>query len=232
MNYRKDTIVQETKELAAASRDNTEKGEVTILGRPFVVMPKVFDPRVFFSTAWFADTVSKLVSGESDFCEIGCGTGAVSITVLLENPLLEAIVGDVNPYAVVNTIENAELHGVEERLGVLESNVFDNFPKSKKYDSIFWAMPFGYVEEDEEMDVVDLQTFDPGYRAIKQFFETAQNYLKPNGRLLIGFSHEIGTDELLEEIAKKNNFSLKLIAEEKGTEKSPVTMQVYEGKCY
>lgn len=230
MNYRKDKIIEETKELAAASRMNTEKDEVIILERTFVVQPKVFDPRIFFSTAWFAENVARLVKGEADFCEIGCGTGAVTIISLLENQTLEAVVGDVNSYAVVNTNENAKFHKVKDRLNVLESDVFDNFPKSKKYDSIFWAMPFGYMEADEQVDLIDLQTFDPGYRAIRKFFETARQYLKPNGRLLVGFSREIGTEELLEQLVKENKFSMKLLCEEQGTEKSTVTMQIWEMK--
>lgn len=230
MNYRKDKIVEETKELAAFSRSATEKGEVTILGRVFTVLPKVFDPRIFFSTAWFADNVAKFVKGESDFCEVGCGTGAVTITALIENKDLKAVAVDINCNAVENTKQNIDHYELSQRVKVFESDVFDGIPDGLKFDSIFWAMPFGYLDEKEEVDIVDLQTFDPGYRAIKKFFKTAHNYLKPTGRILVGFSHEIGTDELLEKLTQENGFKLTLLATEEGTEKSPVTMQIYQAK--
>lgn len=228
--YRKDKIVDETKELASTTRTNAESGEVTICDRSYIVLPKVFDPRVFFSTNWFASSIAKLVQGESSFCEVGCGTGAVTITTLLENPELQAVAVDINPHAVQNTKENSEKYGLVQRLEVFESDVFNAIPSETTFDSIFWAMPFGYLEEGESVDVVDTNTFDPGYRAIKKFFETADQYLKPDGRLLVGFSHEIGNDELLEDLTQKNNFSLALLLSEEGTEKSPVTMQIYECK--
>jgi len=228
--YRKDKIVEETKELASTSRTNTDKGNVTILGRSFVVFPKVFDPRIFFSTTWFAKKVAELVKDEELFCEVGCGTGAVVITVLLENKDIKATAVDINPFAVQNTQENAVTCKVKERLEVFESDVFDDIPTGRKFNSIFWAMPFGYVEPLEEMDIVDLQTFDPGYRAITKFFITARNYLNENGRLLVGFSKEIGTEELFHNLVKENGYSIKLLATCESTEKSPVTMQIYEVK--
>jgi methylase of polypeptide subunit release factors len=227
-SYRKDTIVQETKELAAASRHNTNVGTVEILERIFEVQSKVFDPRIFFSTKWFTKRVSELVREETSFCEVGCGTGAVVITVLLENPTITGTAVDINEYAVENTKTNAQRFNLNNRLEVYESDVFDAVPTNKRFDSIFWAMPFGFVESDEQMDVVDLQTFDPGYRAISKFFQTAHKYLKEEGRLLVGFSKEIGTEELLHRLVEENNFSIKLLATEEGTEKSPVSMQIYE----
>ncbi len=228
--YRKDNIVQETKELAQAARENTEKGEAIILGRTFAVFPKVFDPRIFFSTNWFAENISKLVQGDTHFCEIGCGTGAVTVSALLTNPELHAVAVDINPHAVDNTKDNAGHYNLQERLEVFVSDVFDTIPKDSKFDSIFWAMPFGYLEEGEEVDIVDTNTFDPGYRAIEKFFAETHLYLKSEGRLLIGFSHEIGTDELLQEICNQHGFKLKLLMTEQGTEKSPVTMQIYEAR--
>lgn len=226
--FKKEKIVSETKTLANHSRYLDKNEEVKIQNRTFIVHPKVFHPGVFFSSNWFAEQIATLVKNESHFCEVGCGTGVVVITTAIENPDLQVVAVDINEQAVENTKENAVFHGVDNRVSVLHSDVLDAITPSRQFDSIFWAMPFGYLDENETVDIIDLQTFDPGYQAIEKFFKTAKYYLKENGRLLVGFSEEIGTRELLDELIEKYGFTAKLLVKEEGLEKSVVTMEILE----
>jgi len=91
-------------------------------------------------------------------------------------------------------------------------------------------MPFGYLNVQDSLEGKDWQVFDPGYRAIKKFFATAKDHLTKNGRLLIGFSVDIGHLYLLESITAENNFSLKLITKTKGIEKESVSMEIWEAR--
>lgn len=228
--YIKEKLVKETRELSNHSRTMSNIDNVEIQGREFNIHPKVFHPGIFFSSNWFAGEVSKLVLGENSFCEVGCGSGVVVCTALINNPQLEATAIDINECAVENTKENSKRYSLENRLACMHSDVLDNVRPSNQFDSIFWAMPFGYLDPEEEIDIIDMQTFDPGYRAIEKFFRTAKDYLSENGRLLIGFSEEIGTRELLNKLADKYGFSLELIKKEEGLEKSPVTMEILEAR--
>ncbi len=228
--YKKDKFVEETKVLAGHSRRMVKNEEVIIQKRPFVVYPKVFHPGIFFSSDWFAGEISRMVFGEKDFCEVGCGTGAVSITVALQDVRINVTAVDINEAAIKNAEGNAMTYETGRRTYFQQSDVLNGVIPNRQFDSIFWSMPFGYVEPEEEMDMVDLQTFDPGYRSIERFFKTGKAYLKKEGRLLIGFSEEIGTRELLDELAEKYGYSLKLLSKQPGMEKSPVTMQILEAR--
>jgi methylase of polypeptide subunit release factors len=225
---KKDAYVQETRSLAAHSRAMTHKEVLPYLDKELVVYPEVFHPGIFFSSQWYAQQVAELVAETKSFCEIGCGTGIVTMTVALQNPNLACMALDISKAAIENTQENTAAWGLAARVEVVQSDVLSALPAEKKLDTIFWALPFGYLEPTEELDTVDQQTFDPGYASIEKFFKDGKEHLDDAGRLLFGFSEEIGTFELIEHFAKTYGYSLKLLAEHRGIEKSPVSAQIYE----
>lgn len=204
--------------------------DVVISGISITTDPEVFNPTVFFSSEWFAEHISSLVKDEDVLIEVGCGTGIVSIKSAKNNLSLRVHATDINTKAVDLTKLNAEKNGVSERVHSYSGDVLDAIPESVKADSIFWAMPFGYLEPEEVLTGRDTQTFDPGYRAIKKFFVDSKKYLREDGRLLVGFSIDIGHFELLKQIANENGFDLKLLEQTKGMEKDAVSMEIYEAK--
>lgn len=223
----KNNFIEGTRSLINKSEKSFE---TTINGVNIKTDPEVFDPTVFFSSEWFSEKVSNLVKDDKILIEVGCGTGVVSITCAKDNETLVVHATDINEKAKSLTKENAELNGVGDRIFVYSGDVLDSIPKGVKADSIFWAMPFGYLEPEDELAGRDNQVFDPGYRAIRKFFTEAKDYLSEEGRLLVGFSVDIGHFELLESIAKENGFSLKTLVDTKGMEKESVSMEIYEGK--
>ncbi len=224
----KEKFIEETRSLTQASRDMSEPQAVSICGLELTVFPKVFNPGIFFSSCWFAKTVSNYVQKTQahSFCEVGSGTGIVSIVVAKENESIQVTACDVNPEAVRNTEANVGQAGL--KIEVLHSDVFSKV--NNTFDVIFWALPFGYLESGAEMDLVDTQTFDPGYRAIETFFKEGASHLNPGGTLLFGFSPEIGHMELITTFADQYGWDLSLLEEEVGTEKSDVKMQVFKAK--
>ena len=223
----KKQFVDSTRELINSSKTS---GEAVIAGVSIITDPEVFNPAVFFSSEWFANQISAFVKDESVLIEVGCGTGIVSIKSATVNPNLRVYSTDINTKAAELTKENAKKNNVSERIEAYSGDVLDSIPASVKADSIFWAMPFGYLEPEDSLAGRDTQTFDPGYRAIRKFFADSKSYLKQGGRLLIGFSIDIGHFELLKQIADGNGFNLKLLTQTKGVEKDSVSMEIYEAK--
>lgn len=223
----KNNFIHSTRELINKTNENSE---VEILGIKIITSPEVFNPSVFFSSQWFAEQISKLVNQESVFIEVGCGTGVVSIKCAKENNNLIVYATDINKQAEIQTRINSESNGVLDRVFAFCGDVLDSIPENIKADSIFWAMPFGYLDPKDDLKGRDSQVFDPGYRAIKKFFEDSRKNLKDNGRLLIGFSEDIGHLELLKDIAKENNFDLEIIKKTQGIEKDSVSMEIYEAR--
>lgn len=223
----KQRFIDATRELIAQTNQSQA---VVISGVVITTDPEVFNPAVFFSSEWFAEKVSELVREESTLIEVGCGTGIVSIKSALVNPGLTVYATDINNRAKEMTQLNAQNNSVTDRVHAYAGDVFDGLPTDVRADSIFWAMPFGYLDPADSLAGKDSQTFDPSYRAIRKFFTDAKNHLADTGRLLIGFSIDIGHYELLEQIAQETGFALQLLKQTKGMEKDAVSMEIYEAK--
>jgi isopentenyl-diphosphate delta-isomerase type 1 len=225
----KQKYVDETRSLINEIRKTSKPQEILICGESFVIEPGVFSPKLFFSTAWFADEVSKIIKDAHSFLEMGCGTGVISCVVSLRNPNIVVDATDISPGAANNTRLNVKNHNLSEKITVYQGDVFDGLKDAGlKFDYIFWAMPFGYVAPNEKIDMLETTVFDPGYRAITKFFQEAKEYLRPGGKLLIGFSNDIGHYDLLDSLAKDSGFMLQLLRETAGVEKDIVKMEIYE----
>lgn len=223
----KEQFIESTRELMDSSIEPQAR---MITGLTITTDPEVFNPSIFFSSQWFAEQVAKLVEGEDVFIEVGCGTGIVSIKTAKMNKAIAVYATDINPKAAEITRFNTSQNEVLSRVKVFSGDVLDAIPLEIKAQSIFWAMPFGYLDPGDELKGKDWQVFDPGYRAIRKFFATAENFLTKEGRLLIGFSVDIGHQELLEEIARENNYSLSLLMKTSGVEKDSVSMEIWESR--
>lgn len=207
------------------SQRETDKYQVEVLGKPFVVYPNVFSPKYFFDTEFFAKEIP--FREDEDFLEVGSGTGVIAVMAALKGAK-RVVAVDINLDAVENTKENAKLHGVADKVEVLQGDVYEPLGDSR-FDTIFWNTPFGYIEQ-EDITVLEKAVFDPGYKSTKKFVEGASAHLKPDGRLLIGFSKTLGHYEELESLLRQEGFILKQLAEIKSVETNPVTFGLFEAR--
>lgn len=208
----------------------TEWENTEINGYKFSIHSKVFHAGLFPSSSWFASELCTLLKNDSHFCEIGCGSGVISCLTALSNPKLEITATDINPHATENTEINATQLNLLHRIKTFTGDVLDSIEATPQFDSIFWALPFGFLDPGIDISFEEAQVFDPGYRAIRKFFQTAKLYLKPNGRLLIGFSSDLGHPDLLEEIAKENSFKLIKLKETMIKENVDVKFEILEAR--
>jgi len=223
-----DGILQTKKFLKKQERDEWDL--ISVEGKEFLIHPKVFHAGNFPSSMWYADKISKIVGTEESFCEVGCGAGLASCLVASRNPDIRVTATDINEFATANTKINAEKFGVASRLETVNGDVLDQVKKTCYFDSIFWAMPFGYLEPGMELSLQEMQVFDPGYRSICKFFRTAKRYLKKHGRLLIGFSENLGHTELLNKSAKESGLKLRKIASVRLKEEKEIEFLLLEGR--
>ena len=197
-----------------------------VSGREFIVYPNVFSPKYFHDTEIFAQHLP--VRHGEELLEIGPGTGAISITAVYEGAV-KVVAIDINSDAVRNTQANIELHQVQKRVEVRHGNVYDALKQGETFDTIFWNMPFGFVETNNASDL-DRAVFDSQYRSTERFIKESKRHLKHNGRVLIGFSSTLGRLDLLEQFCKAAKLELRLLYKEQSEETYPVTFEMFEAK--
>ena len=122
---------------------------------------------------------------------------------------------DINPAAVKNTTENVFKHHVGSKFRIYEGDVFDPIPDRQQFDVIFWFAPFMHVDMDRRnLTNLEKSIFDPNYRSLRKYLSQARKHLRPNGKLLLGFSPTHGQLEVLQELVKENGWSIRVIDRE------------------
>ena len=124
-------------------------------GLEFEVTPDVLIPRP--ETEILVERAIEFLESRNDprFCEIGIGSGCISVTVLHQLKNSSAIAADVSTAAIRVAGKNAQRHGVLDRLTLIESDVYSNIPNTY-FDAILSNPP--YVPER------DLTTLQPEVR--------------------------------------------------------------------
>jgi precorrin-6B methylase 2 len=219
--------IEQTKKFLEEHR-SVEGDSVKIGDHHFLIHPQVFHAGHFPSSQWFTKELCPLLATDSDFCEVGCGSGVISCLTALSHTTLQVTATDINPYASENTRINVERLGLHPRFAIFTGDVLDGITPQKQFDTIFWALPFGFLDPGREITLEEAQVFDPGYRAIGKLLQSAPQHLKPGGRLLLGFSSALGNYPLLKSLAEEVKASIQVIAKTIIQEEVPLPFEILE----
>ena len=160
-------------------------------GRNFEVNEDVLDPRG--DTETLIEVV--LENKFKTMLELGTGSGAVAITVLAERLDATCVATDISELALETAARNSKLHGVQNRLTLLQSDWFSRI--SGRFDIIVSNPPYITAKEYNELsnEVVD---YDPkisltpggdGLDAYRQIISKAKEKLRKNGQIILEIGH-------------------------------------------
>jgi methylase of polypeptide subunit release factors len=111
-----------------------------VAGRPIVVLPGVFNPRLFRTGEMLARYAGCLsLPAGTRVLDFGSGSGVVS--VFAAEPGVRVVAIDINPRAVACTRMNVLLHGLEHRVDVREGDLFAPVD-GERFDFVFFNPPF------------------------------------------------------------------------------------------
>lgn len=183
-------------------RKENSPQDIEILGETLVVYPGVFSPKYFTDAVFFAEVVPKIVNMGS-FCEVGVGSGVVSLFVALNGS--KKLAGtDVNSNAIKNTKDNFNRHNLS--IDLYKGDVLDSVPQGNEFDYIFWNHPFNNVEFEVKDDLLK-SVLDQNFVGLQKYFATASSYLKKGGTLILGTGELADQAEVLK-LASKHNWKL------------------------
>ena len=126
------------------------------------------------------------------FCEVGVGSGCISVSILKNVETVNAIGLDISEKAVQIAKQNAIRHEVSGRLELKISNVFESL-KNEKFDLIVSNPPYISIDDFENLQR-EVRDFDPmialtdgknGFSIIEQIVKESPDFLKPGGFLLL-----------------------------------------------
>lgn len=176
-------------------------GRQEFYGLDFTVTPDVLIPRP--ETELIVEHALEILQPRENpsFCEIGVGSGCISVAILHEEKSATAIGLDVSEKALEIARLNAANNGVAERLKLKISDVFAAL-ENEKYDLIVSNPPYIPRQHIETLQA-EVRDFEPhialtderdGLSIVTKIVDEAPFFLKPAGFLLM----EIGVNQAAE----------------------------------
>jgi release factor glutamine methyltransferase len=183
-------------------------GETEFYGRPFKMEPGVFIPRP--ETERLVEACLKLLEplrrGDRtpSALEIGCGSGAIGVSLACELPRLQVHASDVNPAAVALTLRNARALGAGARVHAGEGSRFDPLPASLRGTVDLLVSNPPYVRSGDIAGLsVEVRDHDPaaaldggpdGLKFYRAIASAMRDWLRPGGHVAVEIGDDQGAD--------------------------------------
>jgi release factor glutamine methyltransferase len=174
----------------------------------FEVTPDVLIPRP--ETELIVETALELLQHERApyFADIGTGSGCIAISVLHELPEARAVALDVSSAALGVAQRNASRHDVENRLELVESDLFSAIEPNGSFRLIVSNPP--YVSIDELEMIQREVSYEPrtalaagsdGLAVLRRLLDEARPFLQSGGYFVfeIGFGQDQAVKRLIDQ---------------------------------
>ena len=165
-------------------------------GRSFLVNKAVLIPRP--ETEDLVTAVLKFAKNKPlTVLDVGTGSGAIAVTLLLEQPNLTIIASDIDPKTLQVARKNARLHQVGSKIKFIQSDLLAKIDQS--VDIIATNLPYVPTEKwknlpSEIRDFEPRLALDSGRSALELYqklFRAAQSKLNPSGKIIYEVRGEI-----------------------------------------
>lgn len=174
-------------------------GKQEFYGLDFIVSPDVLIPRP--ETELIVENALDILKDleSPNFCEVGVGSGCISVSILHESVNAYAIGLDISEKAIQIAEKNAVSNNVSSRLELKISDVFASLETHKKFDLIVSNPPYvpqkyldGLQAEVRKFDpIIALTDGQDGLSIIRKIINESPKFLKTGSFLLM----EIGFDQ-------------------------------------
>lgn len=177
-------------------------GVAWLQGHRFLTDKRVFIPRSPIAKLIAQDELRPWVQDSEasmTMLNMCTGSGALAILMALAFPRTVIDAVDVSEYAVLLTQRNVAMYKLDDRINIIESNLFDKLSTKRSYDVIVCNPP--YVTTESLRRLPDEYRHEPslalhggkdGMDIIRQFLSQASNYLNDEGFIIleIGFNKD------------------------------------------
>jgi release factor glutamine methyltransferase len=159
---------------------------IRVVGLDLVVLPTVFHPKIFLTSAFFAKYLQSLDLRGKTVVEVGTGSGILSLSAAKAGAISVTAL-DINPAAVEATNLNAAKNGLVQ-VKAFQSNLFSSIPEERKFDVVISSPPSFSGEPRDDADRA--WHAGPGYRDILPLFEQAAQRMQPRGKMYLLLSSD------------------------------------------
>ena len=170
-------------------------GRKEFFGLEFLVSPSVLIPRPETEMLVERGIESLRDAREPRFCEVGVGSGCISVSILVNVTDAVGVGLDISEPAIEVARQNAGLQAVEGRFDLRRSDVLAGLGRDETFDLIVSNPPYvpaGDIEglqaevRDHEPHIA-LSGGQDGLAVVRKLIADSPKFLKPGGTLMIEF---------------------------------------------
>lgn len=170
-------------------------GKKEFFGLDFIVSPDVLIPRP--ETEMLVEQAIEVLKNlpQPRFCEVGVGSGCISVSILHNLGRATATGLEISPEAIAVATENSSLHRVNDRFDIFPSDVFAALGRAEKFDLVVSNPPYipaadvlGLQPEVRDHEPLNALTDGAdGLSIIRRLVDESPDHLKPGGTLMFEF---------------------------------------------
>jgi HemK-related putative methylase len=152
----------------------------TIAGAPLLVLANVFNPKIFWSGEFLADSIltdATIIPTGATVLDMGTGSGVGAVFAARQARRVLAV--DVNPEAARSARINALLHRVDDRVEVREGDLFEPVG-AERFDRVLFNPPY---YRREPRDLLDRAFFATD--VVERFARDLRGHLAPGGQCFL-----------------------------------------------
>ncbi|RJQ56995.1 MAG: methyltransferase domain-containing protein [Nitrospiraceae bacterium] len=164
--------------------------KVVVLGKTYEISRDVFNPERYYTSRFMAEHIH--VAAGDKVLDMGTGSGIQAVTAARTAGRVIAV--DINPEAVRFAARNIRAHGLEEKVSVIQGDLFSSLDPAEKFDVILFTPPYF---DGRPGTLFEHALIDPDKSLIKRFFGSAKNYLKEGGYVQMLYSSIAGNERVL-----------------------------------
>jgi release factor glutamine methyltransferase len=148
---------------------------------------EVFHPAYFFSSKMLARYLAARISAQEMVLDMGAGSGIIGIVAAKRGAQVLAV--DIHPAAVALATENARRHNLNGRWRCVQSDLFARLDPAMKFDWIVFNPP--YFPRPVQRPEQAAWHAGENYETIDRFLAQAQDFLAPQGRIVLILSSDM-----------------------------------------
>jgi release factor glutamine methyltransferase len=166
---------------------------------PFIVTPAVLIPRP--ETELIVQAACEILAERRDpvVCDLGTGSGCIAIALACEHPTVRVVATDISLPALRIARRNAIQHGVEDRVQLVCTDLFEAISASVDFDLVVSNPPYVPVET----ELMTESSYEPqgalfggqsGMDTIRRILPDVRRRLRDSGHLVMEFGDGQGDD--------------------------------------
>lgn len=176
-----------------------------VLGVPIVVMPGVLNPKLMRTGEFFAAHINaRVIPAAARVLDMGTGSGVCAVFAARHARLVTAV--DINPSAVACARASVLINGVEDRVEVQRSDLFERLA-GQRFDVVLFNPPFLLGAPEDNLDRA-WRSNDVAER----FAQALPRHLTASGCALVLLS-TFGAPALFVDEFRKQRFSISVVAQ-------------------